>query len=208
MRGLFISFEGPDGAGKTTQVRLLANMLNSAGRKTVVTREPGGTALGDKIRTLLLDPANKEMCSRTEALLYAAARAQHVDQVIAPALSRGEIVITDRYSDSTFVYQGAARKLDSFQLEQLNSFAVRGVMPDLTILLDAQLSALQSRLSDRGDSDRIEQEGADFHQAVRQGFLELAQKQPRIKIVSALGEPEAVHAQIAAIVTNYLEKMA
>lgn len=206
MQGLFISFEGPDGAGKTTQVRLLADMLTAAGHKTLVTREPGGTPLGDKIRAMLLDPANTAMCARTEALLYAAARAQHVNQVIAPALARGEIVITDRYADSTLVYQGAARELDSVQLESLNSFAVMGIMPDLTILLDAQLSELRSRLHGRGNADRIEQEGDVFHENVRQGFLALAAKQPRIKVVSALGGPEAVHTAVAAIVRRFLEK--
>jgi dTMP kinase len=206
MQGLFISFEGPDGAGKTTQVQLLANLLAASGHTMTVTREPGGTPLGDKIRTLLLDPANSEMCAETEALLYAATRAQHVTQVIAPALARGEIVISDRYADSTVVYQGAARALDENRLKALNEFAVKGVMPDLTILLDAEVALLQSRLAGRGDCDRIEQEDVKFHEAVRQGFLALAARQSRIKVVSALGEQSDVQAAIAAVVRQFLEE--
>jgi dTMP kinase len=206
MQGLFISFEGPDGAGKTTQVKLLADLLAASGHKVTVTREPGGTPLGDKIRTLLLDLANSEMCAETEALLYAAARAQHVTQVIAPALARGEVVITDRYVDSTIVYQGAARALNQKQLEVLNTFAVKETMPDLTILLDAEVALLQPRLTDRGNFDRIEQESTAFHEAVRQGFLALAAQQPRIKVVPALGEQSAVHATIATVVRQFLEE--
>lgn len=206
MQGLFISFEGPDGAGKTTQVQLLADLLAASGHKVTVTREPGGTPLGDKIRTLLLDLANSEMCAETEALLYAAARAQHVTQVIAPALARGEVVISDRYADSTVVYQGAARALDKNRLEALNEFAVKGVMPDLTILLDAEVALLQSRLADRGNCDRIEQEDVKFHETVRQGFLALAARQSRIKVVSALGEQSTVQAAIATIVRQFLEE--
>ncbi|MDF2500350.1 MAG: thymidylate kinase [Anaerosporomusa subterranea] len=206
MQGLFISFEGLDGAGKTTQVQLLADLLISSGHKVTVTREPGGTPLGDKIRTLLLDLANSEMCAETEALLYAAARAQHVTQVIAPALARGEIVITDRYTDSTVVYQGVARTLNKNQLEALNEFAVKGVMPDLTILLDAEVALLQSRLAGRGECDRIEQEDVKFHEAVRQGFLALAARHSRIKVVPALGEQSEVQAAIATVVRQFLKE--
>lgn len=203
MQGFFISFEGADGAGKSTQVRLLADVLKSAGYGVILTREPGGTQLGDKIRTLLLDPQNR-MCAQTEALLYAAARAQHVAEVIAPALARGEIVITDRYADSTLVYQGVARSLDRVDLENINSFAVRGIMPDLTILLDADIRCLRTRIASRGASDRIEQEGLEFHEAVRQGFIDLAAKQSRIKVVSALGEPDVVHTAVVAVVRQFL----
>lgn len=206
MQGLFISFEGPDGAGKTTQVQLLADLLAASGYRVTVTREPGGTPLGDKIRTLLLDLANSEMCAETEALLYAATRAQHVSQVIAPALARGEAVISDRYADSTVVYQGAARTLNTKQLEALNNFAVKGVMPDLTILLDADVASLQSRLSARGHCDRIEQEGIQFHEAVRRGFLALAAQQSRIKVVSALGKQSEVQAAIATVVRQFLKE--
>lgn len=206
MQGLLISFEGPDGAGKSTQVRLLADKLLSDGYQVTVTREPGGTPLGDKIRTLLLDPANSEMCAQTEALLYAAARAQHVREVIAPALARSEIVITDRYTDSTVVYQGAARALDRAHLEALNLFATDSVVPDITILLDAEAFALKCRLMNRGDSDRIELEGDLFHEAVRQGFLALAADQPRIKRVSALGDPSVVHSAVVAVIDDWLRR--
>lgn len=205
MQGFFISFEGPDGGGKTTQVRLLAQYLAAAGYTVKVTREPGGTPLGDQIRTLLLDPANNEMCARTEALLYAAARAQHVQQLIAPALAQGSVVITDRYADSTVVYQGAARALDKASMETLNAFAVNGLIPNLTILLDADVSLLKRRVSGRGNTDRIEQEAAAFHEAVRQGFLALAAEHPsRIKVVSALGSESEVHAAVIAVIDDFL----
>lgn len=207
MQGIFISFEGPDGAGKTTQVRLLAKHLIHLGYTVTVTREPGGTPIGDKIRALLLDASNREMHARTEALLYAAARAQHVQERIAPALARGEVVITDRYADSTIVYQGVARSLDKECLAGLNSFAVNGVNPDITLLLDADVSMLKNRVAGRGETDRIEQEATAFHEAVRQGFLALAAEQPaRIKIVSALAAEEQVHEEVASIVDNFLQR--
>ncbi|MDU4961711.1 MAG: dTMP kinase [Sporomusaceae bacterium] len=205
MQGIFISFEGPDGSGKTTQVRLLAQMLADSGARVTVTREPGGTPLGDQLRQLLLDPAGS-VCPETEALLYAAARAQHVTQVIAPALARGEIVISDRYTDSTTVYQGAARSLDAGRLETLTAFAAKGVMPDLTILLDADVAALRQRVAGRGVCDRIELEPGGFHEAVRQGFLDLASRYSRISVVNALDEPSAVQAAIAAIVRQFLKE--
>lgn len=205
MQGVFISFEGPDGSGKTTQVQLLAQMLSAAGYPVTVTREPGGTPLGDQLRSLLLDPANS-MCAETEALLYAAARAQHVTQVIAPALARGEIVISDRYSDSTTVYQGIARALDGKRLAALNRFAAKGIMPELTILLDADVDLLRERVAGRGSRDRIERENSQFHETVRQGFLDLAACNSRISVVNALDEPSAVQAAIAAIVRQFLKE--
>lgn len=206
MQGLFISFEGPDGAGKTTQVKLLAELLAASGYQVIVTREPGGTRLGDQVRSVLLDLENSEICPETEALLYAAIRAQHVSQVIAPALDRGEVVISDRYADSTVVYQGAGRSLDQAQLKAINAFAVKGIMPDLTILLDADVGLLQARMAGRGSCDRIEQENQDFHETVRQGFLALAAQQPRFKIVSASGEPSEIQAAIAKVVKQFLKE--
>jgi dTMP kinase len=139
---ILITFDGPDGGGKTTQLALLAEHLRRSGRTVRCTREPGGTALGDRIRDLLLDPANAEMAPCTEALLYMAARAQHVAEVVAPALARGEVVLSDRFADSTLVYQGAARRLAREDLVAINRFATGGVVPDLTILLDGDAATL------------------------------------------------------------------
>lgn len=205
MAGIFISFEGPDGVGKTTQLKLLADYLRGQGQVVRCTREPGGTAIGDKIRSLLLDPANSEMGARTEALLYMAARAQHVTEFIAPALAQGEIVLTDRYADSTFVYQGVARKLTTAELVSINDFATDGIEPDLTILLDAEVRMLSNRRSRRGVQDRIERETMLFHEAVRRGFLELAATKPdRIRVISAADNIEVIHKAIVAVIEEFL----
>ncbi|MBP2645462.1 MAG: tmk [Firmicutes bacterium] len=205
MAGVFITFEGPDGAGKTTQLNLLVKYFIKKGWKVRRTREPGGTAIGDEIRGLLLNPEHKRMSARAEALLYMAARAQHVSEVIAPALGRGEVVISDRFSDSTVVYQGVARKLNREDLLAINDFAVQGIQPDLTILLDGDIRKLRNRLTRRASQDRIEQETYDFHASVRQGFLELAAKQPqRIKVVQPLGDISGVHQAVIKIVEDFL----
>lgn len=205
MAGIFISLEGPDGAGKTTQLNLLAEHLKKRGFIVRCTREPGGTAIGDKIRALLLDPAHGEMAARTEALLYMAARAQHVAEVIAPALARGEAVLSDRYADSTIVYQGAARRLAMAELTATNLFATGGVMPALTILLDGDGDLLGGRRVGRGSADRIEDEGEPFQKLVRQGFRELAAAEPeRIRTVAAAGSVAEVHRQVVAVVEEFL----
>ncbi|MDR3592677.1 MAG: dTMP kinase [Negativicutes bacterium] len=205
MPGLFITFEGPDGAGKTTQLTLLDDYLRQRGFTVLCTREPGGTELGDKIRHLLLDPANVAMGPRAEALLYMAARAQHVAELILPALSRGEVVLSDRYADSTIVYQGVARQLRHDDLTAINRFATAGLAPQLTILLDAEVGLLSGRLADRGEQDRIEQEGAGFHERVRQGFRELAATDPgRIKVVPAVGAIAAIHQEVVIHVEEFL----
>ena len=207
MAGLFITFEGPDGAGKTTQLTLLADHLRRRGLTVLCTREPGGTALGDKIRELLLDPADEAMSPRAEALLYMAARAQHVAELILPALTRGEVVLSDRYADSTIVYQGVARQLERDDLVAISRFAAAGLAPELTILLDAEINLLSGRLADRGSQDRIEQESAGFHERVRQGFRELAAADPRrIKIVPAGGDIAAVHQKVVRRVEEFLSR--
>lgn len=209
MAGVLITFEGPDGGGKTTQIGLLAEHLRRRGYVVRCTREPGGTALGDKIRGLLLDPANRELAPRTEALLYMAARAQHVAEVIAPALSGGEIVLSDRYADSTFVYQGAARHLSREDLAAINQFATGGVAPDLTILLDGEAADLDGRLAGRGGADRIEREAGAFHASVRQGFRELAAAEPeRVKRVDASGDTAEVHRAVVLVVEEFLGRRA
>lgn len=205
MVGTLITFEGPDGGGKTTQLGLLAEHLRRQGYVVRCTREPGGTALGDRIRDLLLDPANREMAPRTEALLYMAARAQHVAEVIAPALARGEVVLSDRYADSTLIYQGAARRLAREALAAINLFATDGVAPHLTILLDGDTTLLEGRLAGRGWADRIEREADAFHVLVRQGFRELAAAEPeRVKPVDAGGDVAEVHRAVVLVVEEFL----
>lgn len=175
MKGLFLSFEGSDASGKSTQIGLLREWLEAQGIHPLVTREPGGTAIGERIRDILLDPGSSEMLPVTEALLYAASRAQHVGQVIRPALEEGRVVITDRFVDSSIAYQGYGRKLGSVA-EEINAPAVDGVMPDLTILLVVDPEDMRRRRS-TGEEDRIEAEGLAFQSAVREGFLQIAERE-------------------------------
>jgi dTMP kinase len=195
--GWFICFEGGDGAGKSTQVRLLAEALGRRGREVVVTRQPGGTPLGSQIRQLVLH--GDHVAARAEALLFAADKAHHVDQLIAPALAAGKVVITDRYTDSSIAYQGAGRDLGADEIRALQHWAVGGVLPDLTIVLDVSPEVGRSR---RGDlHDRLESEADAFHAAVRRGFLDLAAQDPgRYLVVDAALPVEQVHARVAAAV--------
>lgn len=170
-RGLFISIEGPDGSGKSTQLNNIKTFFEKKGIETVFTREPGGTPIGEKIRELLLDNSNKEMDSMTEAMLYAAARAQHVAQVIKPAIAAGKVVVCDRFVDSSIAYQGFGRQLGE-SVEIINSYAVAGCMPDLTILLKLDPSVGKHRIESR-TQDRLELEKDAFHRAVFEGYLEL-----------------------------------
>ena len=193
--GVLIAFEGGDGAGKSTQVRLLADAVERAGRDVLVTRQPGGTPLGAQIRQLLLH--GDLVAPRAEALLYAADKAQHVEAVIFPALAAGTVVVTDRYVDSAIAYQGVGRSLGAAEISQLQQWAVAGRMPDLTILLDVTPEVGRSR---RGAvHDRLEAEGDDFHAAVRDHFLVLAAAAPeRYLVVDAAEAPEAIHARVTA----------
>jgi dTMP kinase len=192
-KGVFISLEGIEGTGKTTQARMLAQRLTALGLHPVLTREPGGTEIGDKIRALLLEPDHREMAPMTELLLYAAARAQHLSEVIAPALRAGTVVITDRFSDSTTAYQGYGRGLDLSVLAALDAVATGGVRPDLTILFD--LSVETGLMRNRGErkTASLEMEERDFHERVRRGFLEIAAADPeRVRVVDASLTTEAV----------------
>lgn len=201
--GFFIAFEGGEGAGKSTQVTALAAYLKAAGRDVVVTREPGGTRIGAAIRSLLLDPANRDLSARAEALLYAADRAQHVDTVIGPAIRRGAVVISDRYVDSSLAYQGAARPLDPEEVEALNEFATNDLMPHLTLLLDID-PVLGLRRS--GKTDRLEAEPLAFHQAVRAGFLALAAQDPRSHtVIAADQDPLELQEQVAVAVAASMQ---
>lgn len=185
MKGLFITFEGVEGCGKSTQIeRLRGYLSDERGLAVVVTREPGGTVVAEAIRRVLLDPAHAGMASITELLLYEAARAQHFRECIAPALAAGEVVLCDRFTDSTVAYQGAGRGLDAAMIAQLNSIAAEGVSPDCTFLLDVPVAVGMERVRGRGATDRIERESLDFHEKVRQGYLALAEDAPeRIMIL-------------------------
>ena len=172
MKGFFITFEGPDGSGKTTQIRLLAKHCESLGYDVVLTREPGGTPISEAIRDLLLDPSHKEMDGVTEALLYAASRAQHVAEKIRPALERGCIVLCDRFMDSSIAYQGYARGLGD-DVRVINEFAIQGTQPDITFFLDLPAAQGKARVASTRGLDRLEQEDLTFHNAVYEGYQKL-----------------------------------
>lgn len=199
-KGLFISFEGSEGCGKSTQIGRLAARLRDAGREVVLLREPGGTPIGEKIRDLLqYDTSASAMKSETELLLFAASRAQLVREVIRPALDRGAIVLCDRFLDSTTVYQGVARTLDRKDVAAINAFAVGETLPDLTILLDLDAAEGRRRAASRkGPVDRMEQEKEEFYEAVRQGYLALAKENTgRIAVIDATAGIDAVEGLIA-----------
>lgn len=206
MTGVFITFEGGDGSGKSTQVGLLADELRSQGYSVVATREPGGTAIAEKIRNVLLDPANHEMGDRTEALLFAAGRAEHVHHLIRPAISRGDVVISDRFMDSSVVYQGMGRGLGAPDVMGLNMWATDNLRPDLTIILDVDAGFGLDRI---GDKDRIEQASPELHNKVRQGFLQLAAADPqRYLVIDASQTVEAIAAEVLERVEELLRERA
>ncbi|MFM8315030.1 MAG: dTMP kinase [Deltaproteobacteria bacterium] len=201
-KGFFISFEGGEGAGKSTQIRHLVEFFKSHKIPVELTLEPGGTKIGQKIRELLLDPKHTALSHRAELLLYLADRAQHVEELIVPALKAGKVVITDRYADSSNVYQGLCRKLGLKSTIQLNQYATQGLYPDIAIVLDLPVSAAFARMRQR-TLDRMEREKATFHQKVRKGFLLLSQKYPkRIQVVNAHRSEEEVRLEIQDLVTR------
>jgi dTMP kinase len=205
--GLFVSFEGPEGSGKTTQIRLLADWLRACGYDVLTTREPGGTRIGDAVRAVLLDPENGEMSPTAEILLFSAARAQHVAEVIRPQLERDGVVLCDRFADSTLAYQGYGRGLELEQLRRITAFATGGVTPDLTVCLD--LPALdglrRKRDADLAEWNRMEREQLAFHERVRAGYLALAAEEPsRWVVVDATQPVNAIQKQIRAHVTARL----
>jgi len=187
--GTFITFEGPEGGGKSTQIRMLAERLNKVGIRVLMTREPGGTATGEAIRKLLQhDSCDAELGHRTEVLLFCASRAQIVEQVIRPALARGEWVLCDRFVDSTLAYQGYGRGFALPELRALNNFATSGLMPDLTLLLDIPADESFKRLTARQTGvDRIERADRSFHERLRDGYLDLADSEPaRWRVISTM----------------------
>jgi dTMP kinase len=209
MKGKFFVFEGIDGSGKTTQMDLLGKHLAGRGYPVLYTREPGGTRVGELIREILLNPQYSEMDPRAEALLYAAARAQHVAQVILPALEEGKIVLCDRFVDSSLAYQGFGRGMDILLLEQINEPATAGLVPDLVLLLDFCWESGMDRISRSGrGADRIEQETREFHQRVRGGYLTLAARQPRrYRVIDAHRAESLVHRDILEAVEEVLNAL-
>ena len=209
----FITLEGIEGSGKTTQIALLAAWLREQGREVVQTREPGGCGIADAVRAILLDSANSAMKPRTELLLYAAARAQHVEEVVRPALARGAVVLCDRFTDATLAYQGYGRGLELQLIENLNAIAAGACRPDLTLLLDLPVEAGLGRALARiaatsGErEDRFEREALAFHQRVREGYLELARREPgRFRVVSAEGPPAAVAERLTQGVAVFMQE--
>ena len=200
MSGYFITFEGSEGCGKTTQIEALAKALEAQGKTVLITREPGGTLIGEKIRNLLQDPGHEnEISDMAELLLFSASRAELIASRIQPALKRGEIVICDRFYDSTYVYQGLGRAIDMNIVEQLNQITVGTLKPDLTILLDldAKVGIDRAKSRQSGKLDRIENESLAFFEAVRNGYLELAKKEPeRFKTIDGLLSVDAIKAII------------
>lgn len=196
-KGIFITMEGPDGSGKSTQIELLKGYLESKGYEIIITREPGGTAISEAIRGVILNKDYTEMGHMTEALLYASARAQLVSEVIKPALEAGKAVISDRFIDSSAVYQGMARGLGVENVYKINEYAIQGIMPDLTILLDLPAMVGISRKKDQKELDRMELESLDFHEKVAAGYRELAKLAPeRIYTVDATDSIENIHKEI------------
>ena len=206
--GLFITFEGSEGCGKSTQIARLAEHLRGGGREVVQLREPGGTPIGEKIRELLqYDASASAMTPESELLLFAASRAQLVREVIRPALKRGAIVLCDRFLDSTTVYQGVARSLKESAVARINDFAVDGTLPDLTLLLDLDAAEGRLRASARkGPVDRMEQEKEEFYESVRRGFLELARSNPeRIAVIDGSGNEKSVEHAITKVIAERLQ---
>lgn len=208
----FITFEGIEGSGKTTQIELLAQQLRLRGYQVLQTREPGGCRIADQIRGILLHPDNAAMVSRAELLLYAAARAQHVEEIVQPALSAGEIVLCDRFTDATLAYQGDGRGLDRNLITQLNQLAAGNCRPNLTLLFDLPvavgLGRARQREVDLQDSSegRFERETLEFHKRIKAGYLALAAAEPeRFLVINADQTPEQISRQISAIVENFLQ---
>lgn len=206
MKGKFITVEGTDGSGKSTQLKLLMDYLGTKNCDVVFTREPGGTEISEKIRDVILDINNKEMTDMTEALLYAAARAQHVQQKIIPAINEGKVVICDRFVDSSIAYQGAARGLGTDNIMQINSFALNGIMPDLTLFFDLPPEKGILRKKNEKELDRLESEKLDFHVNVYEGYKKLCSQYPdRIKAISADDTVENINRQVIEIIDGLLK---
>ncbi len=197
-RGLFITFEGADGCGKTTQIRLLDEYLRAKGKTTILTREPGAKGLGVKLREILLNYEG-EVSPNCESFLFLADRAQHVDCIIKPALKEGKIVLCDRHTDSTAAYQGYGRGINLDEIKKLNEIAVSGLKPDLTIVFDIDIETSLSRVGN--EKDRMESAGVEFFNRVRNGYLEIAKQEPdRVKIINASDTIDNIHKKVVELV--------
>ncbi|MFN2492157.1 MAG: dTMP kinase [Pyrinomonadaceae bacterium] len=208
MKGTFITFEGIDGSGKSTQLRLLANFLKSNGCDVLLTREPGGTPVGNRLRAALLD-AQEEVDPLTELLVFAADRAQHVRRVLRPALAAGQLIFSDRYADATAAYQGAGRGFSPELIAEIIELATEGLMPDLTLLFDLPVAESNTRTrrrtNDKQKGDRLDQETADFHTRVREAYLRLARAEPeRVKVIETNQSVEETHERVKEIVVPFL----
>lgn len=206
-RGVFISFEGIEGSGKSTQAKLLKEFLINSGYDVLLTAEPGGTRIGEEIRRLILSLDNKNMLPLTELLLYNASRIQHIEEIILPSLKIGFVVITDRFTDSTIAYQGYGRKISIDLIIEVDRLINNSLRPDLTILLDLDTKEGLKRNERLNKKDRLELEDLEFHERVRRGYLEIASKEPdRIKVINALESIEVVHSEVKNIVKEFLRK--
>ncbi len=203
---LFITFEGIEGCGKSTQARMLKEFLIKEGKSVFLTREPGGPKIAEDIREMLLSVNNKEMLPQTEVLLYMASRSQHTGEWIIPELEKGKIVISDRYYDSTFAYQGAARKIDGKLIDTIRRYATFGLVPDITFLVDLPEEIGLSRILKK-DADRLEQESMEFHKRVREGFLDLAKKEPeRFVVLDGRKSIDEIHQDVINVLNKELDK--
>lgn len=206
-KGLFISFEGIEGSGKSTQAKLLKEYLLKSKYNVVLTVEPGGTLIGEEIRRILLSLENKNMLPKTELLLYNASRSQHIEELILPSLEGGKVVITDRFTDSTIAYQGYGRGIDLSLILDIDRIVNNSLRPNVTILLDLDVEEGLRRNRGINKRDRLEFEEIEFHKRVRVGYLEIASKErDRIKIIDASGSIEDVHEKIKCIITEVLER--
>lgn len=206
MRGKFITIEGTDGSGKSTQIELLMDYLRKKGADVIFTREPGGTQISEKIRAIILDVNNSEMTGITEALLYAAARSQHVEEKIIPALEAGKIIVCDRFVDSSIAYQGAARGLGAEKIMGINEAALHGIMPDMTLFFDLSPEKGILRKKNERALDRLEKEKMDFHEKVYEGYKNLCKKYPeRIKPIDADRSIDEVHSEVIEVIDGLLK---
>ncbi len=205
-KGIFITLEGPDGSGKSTQLKYIREHFEGKSDNIVFTREPGGTFIGEKIREIILCNSHTDMCNRTEALLFAAARAQHVEEVIMPALSEGKIVICDRYVDSSIIYQGYARGLGE-DVRIINEFATKRLLPDLTILLMVEPQESIDRLNRKEMPDRLDEEKMEFHKRAYEAYMEMAKNEDRFRIIDATKRIDETKKAVLSYINEALEAL-